>query len=73
LRAAPALREGESDLSTLALDLGFSHHGHFTSVFRRLVGVPPSKVWGRLGCRKIGLRLSPPTNFEVSDALRQQA
>jgi len=45
------LGDGEGDLLGLAIDLGFSSHSHFTSVFRRLVGVPPSKVWGRLGCR----------------------
>jgi AraC-like DNA-binding protein len=43
------LGDGESDLLALAIDLGFSHHSHFTSVFKRLVGVPPSKVWGRAG------------------------
>jgi len=40
------LGDGESDLLTLAIDLGFSHLSHFGSVFKRLVGVPPSKVRG---------------------------
>jgi AraC family transcriptional regulator len=36
------LSEGEENLSTLALDLGFNSHSHFTSVFRRTFGTPPS-------------------------------
>jgi AraC family transcriptional regulator len=36
------LSEGEEHLSTLALDLGFNSHSHFTSAFRRVFGVPPS-------------------------------
>ena len=34
----------ERDLSTLALELGFSSHSHFTSSFTREYGVPPSAV-----------------------------
>jgi AraC-like DNA-binding protein len=34
--------DGERDLSRLALDLGYSSHSHFTAVFRRAFGVPPS-------------------------------
>ncbi len=39
------LAEGERDLTALALDLGYSSHSHLTSVFRRLVGRPPSRLW----------------------------
>jgi AraC-like DNA-binding protein len=46
----------------LAIDLGFSHHSHFSSVFKRLVGVPPSKVWGRLGRGKTSLPSSSSTS-----------
>jgi AraC-like DNA-binding protein len=56
------LGDGESDLLALAIDLGFSHHSHFTSVFKRLVGVPPSKVWGRLGRGKTSLPSSSSTS-----------
>lgn len=38
------LADGEEDLSRLAFDLGFSSHSHFTSVFRRELGVPPSEA-----------------------------
>lgn len=38
------LAGGDSDLTTLALDLGFSSHSHFTDVFRRELGVTPSEV-----------------------------
>jgi AraC family transcriptional regulator len=34
----------DGDLSTLALELGFSSHSHFTSSFTREYGVPPSAV-----------------------------
>lgn len=42
------LAEGARDLTALGLDLGYSSHSHFTSVFRRLVGLPPSRVWARV-------------------------
>ena len=40
--ALDRLAEGEEDLTTLALDLGFYDHAHFTRTFRRRLGVPPS-------------------------------
>jgi AraC-like DNA-binding protein len=36
------LREGRRDLTELALDLGYSSHSHFSAVFRRTFGMPPS-------------------------------
>ncbi len=44
LRLARALVElpHASDLTTLALDLGFSSHSHFTAAFRRAFGCTPS-------------------------------
>jgi AraC family transcriptional regulator len=43
LRAAlERLAEPGCDLTTLALDLGFSSHSHFTSAFRREFGLAPS-------------------------------
>jgi AraC family transcriptional regulator len=44
LRHGAALERLDEDLATLALDLGFSSHSHFTESFRRLFGVPPSTV-----------------------------
>jgi AraC-like DNA-binding protein len=41
--AAFALAEGAADLSSLALDLGFSSHSHFAQVFRTHFGVTPSQ------------------------------
>ena len=45
LRLARALVElpHASDLTTLALALGFSSHSHFTAVFRRAFGCTPSR------------------------------
>lgn len=45
LRLARALVElpNASDLTTLALALGFSSHSHFTAVFRRAFGCTPSQ------------------------------
>lgn len=37
-------RLSDSDLTKLALDLGFSSHSHFTDVFRREFGKTPSEV-----------------------------
>jgi AraC family transcriptional regulator len=54
LRMAVALdqiREGETNLSHLALDLGFSTHSHFTAAFRDCFGIPPSEVRKRRASR----------------------
>jgi len=43
LRAAlPPLAESRSDLTELALELGFADHSHFTNAFRREFGLTPS-------------------------------
>jgi AraC-like DNA-binding protein len=44
LRHVAALERLEEDLASLALDLGFSSHSHFTESFRRLFGATPSQV-----------------------------
>ncbi|HYI13669.1 MAG TPA: AraC family transcriptional regulator [Thermoanaerobaculia bacterium] len=44
--ALDRLRSGV-DLTTLALDLGYSSHSHFTAVFRRHFGTTPSEVRGQ--------------------------
>jgi AraC-like DNA-binding protein len=33
-----------ADLSALGMQLGFSHHSHFTTAFRRAFGIPPSRM-----------------------------
>jgi AraC-like DNA-binding protein len=38
------LADGEEDLTTIALELGFSSHSHFTDAFRREFGQPPSEI-----------------------------
>jgi AraC-like DNA-binding protein len=47
--AADRLARGARDLTTLALDLGYADHSHFTNTFRREWGVPPSAFRARLG------------------------
>jgi AraC-like DNA-binding protein len=42
LHALDRLFEGEEALTPLALDLGFSHHSHFTAAFGRWFGKTPS-------------------------------
>jgi AraC-like DNA-binding protein len=45
LRAAiDRVAGGNEDLTSLALDLGFSSHAHLTDTFRREFGVPPSRL-----------------------------
>ena len=45
LRAAlERLPRNDGDLTTLALELGFASHSHFTASFRREFGAPPSAV-----------------------------
>ncbi|MBI3745890.1 MAG: helix-turn-helix transcriptional regulator [Chloroflexi bacterium] len=46
--ALEPLASGESDLTRLALDLGFSSHSHFTLCFRRTFGVTPSEARSQL-------------------------
>jgi AraC-like DNA-binding protein len=41
--AALALAEGAEDLSSLALDLGFSSHSHFAAAFRAHFGATPAQ------------------------------
>lgn len=40
--ALERLAEGATDLTGLALDLGYADHSHFTNAFRREFGFPPS-------------------------------
>lgn len=48
LRAAlERIADPAIDLTSIALDLGFSSHSHFTDVFRREFGETPSDVRGR--------------------------
>ena len=46
-RALELMGRARRDLTELALELGYSSHSHFTRVFRRYVGVPPSALNGR--------------------------
>jgi AraC-like DNA-binding protein len=38
------LADGGSDITQIALELGFSSHSHFTDAFRREFGHPPSEI-----------------------------
>lgn len=40
--AAERLAEGETNLSSLAIETGFSHQSHFTTRFRRAFGITPA-------------------------------
>ena len=42
--AIERLRSGETSLSRLALDLGFSSHSHFSATFRKRFGTSPTYV-----------------------------
>jgi AraC family transcriptional regulator len=43
-KALDAVLDGDSDLSAIALELGFSSHSHFTARFRALFGVAPAEL-----------------------------
>lgn len=58
--ALPRLREGEPSLAGLAVDLGFSHHSHFTTACVRVLGARPGSIRSsvavstrRAGCDRI--------------------
>jgi AraC-like DNA-binding protein len=42
--AVERIRQGWTDLATLALDLGFAHHSHFSFAFRKAYGIRPSEL-----------------------------
>ena len=68
LRAAlERLADPRIDLTTLALDVGFSSHSHFTAAFRAEFGVTPSQV-RRSRFKAIRSRLfwPPPSKRNVS-------
>ncbi len=48
------VEQGETDLTRLALDLGFTHHSHFTQAFRQTFGLPPSSLKAPLSSRHLG-------------------
>ncbi len=57
------LGEARVDLTSLALETGFSSHSHLTEAFRRAFGAPPSRWRGRIGggeLRELAARLGPP-------------
>ena len=53
--ALDRLRDRSADLTTVALDLGYASHSHFTSVFRRHVGMTPSQYRATIGSRALAL------------------
>ncbi|HJQ39538.1 MAG TPA: helix-turn-helix transcriptional regulator, partial [Thermoanaerobaculia bacterium] len=52
-QALSRLRDGETQLSRLALDLGFSSHSHFSTSFRRHFGESPAGVRARSMTRAV--------------------
>jgi AraC-like DNA-binding protein len=50
-QALSKLHAGEAQLSRLALDLGFSSHSHFSTMFRRHFGESPAQVRAALSTR----------------------
>jgi AraC-like DNA-binding protein len=46
-RACELLAETDDSVTTIALELGFSSHAHFTTTFRRFMGLPPSQFKAR--------------------------
>ncbi len=51
-RAIDLLLDTNQDLTTIALDLGFSSHSHFTASFRQLVGFSPRR-FREVACSRI--------------------
>ena len=62
LRAAlAAVLDSRRDLSTLALDLGYSTHSHFTAAFRACYGLTPSAARREYVPSKATVHVFPPS------------
>jgi len=46
--------QGDTDLATLGVSLGYSSHSHFTQAFRRAFGAAPSELRRRASSRTLG-------------------
>lgn len=44
------------DITGLALDLGYSSHSHFSSLFRKVFGLSPSEYRSSIGARQLRIR-----------------
>jgi len=52
-KAIDTLLNTDRDLTQIALDLSFSSHSHFTSVFHRMIGLTPSVFRSSANSRKV--------------------
>jgi AraC-like DNA-binding protein len=50
--ALDCLAQGETELSRLAVELGFAHHSHFSARFRSVFGTTPTAVRNTLTYRR---------------------
>ncbi|HSE39413.1 MAG TPA: AraC family transcriptional regulator [Acidobacteriota bacterium] len=50
-KAIDLLLDSNQDLMTIALNLGFSSHSHFTALFRQLLGFTPNRLREIASCR----------------------
>jgi AraC family transcriptional regulator len=50
--ALDRLAQGETELARLAVELGFTHHSHFSARFRSIFGATPTEVRNRLTQRR---------------------
>jgi len=78
LTALGCLRDGASDLTRLALDLGFSSHAHFTSAFTATFGKPPSAARRRAASRRTAIRrqaagIAAETSADDRSSCRQRS
>ena len=64
-RALERLTGSDDDLTSVAAELGFSSHSHFSGAFRSLFGAPPSKVratYGRRGLAELRRIMEAPAS-----------
>ena len=74
IRASLALiSAGGLDLAEVALAVGFSGHSHFSTAFRRRVGVPPSSLRGRGDYPELADQMSVLPNVAGQSASGQGA
>jgi AraC family transcriptional regulator len=65
--AVERLADGERDIASLAVDIGFTHHSHFSARFRSVFGITPTQARDMLATRNLEELRAGSTESRPSD------